>query len=742
MPEAVSRMWTHQLFVIFGLLELSVAEATVIGCAGLIIETVWRRSGGVSLLEVYFSLANLIVSIAVIARMQHLLLALSVPNLVQAVLAGAVLFLFTTFPWAAVTGLSENRSVTEVWRRTCSADLMPAMSAAMLGWVFHSLSKSAGWETATLALPTVFLLHRTYRLHIERIEDGKVHAEHLAILHMRTIEALALAIEAKDTTTSDHLRRVQVYATEIGERLGMSASELQALGAAAVLHDIGKLAVPEYIISKPGRLTPEEFERMKIHPIIGAEILEHVNFPYPVVPIVRAHHEKWNGSGYPYGLKGEEIPLGARILSAVDTLDALASDRQYRRALPLDEAMKRVEAESGSAFDPRVVEVLRDNYIDLERKAQSKKTTSLKLSLDLKVERGAAPGAGFEQARKADLLPGGPDSQPRDLLEVITQARRDMQQLVQSATKGAAMDRNEFFARFAVRLQRLIPHDTIVIWLLDGQELVPSWIHGGESRFFASLRIPLGEGLSGWVAENRKSVVNGNPAVESGYLNDSRHVSTMRSALSVSVERAGLVFGAITLYQEGRDGFTRDHLSILQSLAPRFAAGLEALSQRVDDAAPPAETAQSWDSLPFLRHLAEILKRNSRLNTPAAVVVASVDGVESLPPDRQDAAIRAGSASLAEGLETYEALCRIGPNDFAAIIMGAGARNVLTRLGRMRQPVPEFEGVSLAVGCAVFPVDGRTPEELLAIAESRVTGPADMAGPLQSASAVASGWVQ
>ena len=120
-----------------------------------------------------------------------------------------------------------------------------------------------------------------------------------------------------------------------------------------MLHDIGKLAVPEHIISKPGKLTPEEFEKMKIHPIVGAEILEQVDFPYPVVPIVRAHHEKWDGSGYPDGLAGEDIPIGARILAAVDCLDALASDRQYRKALPLDEAMAKVVAEAGKSFDPR-----------------------------------------------------------------------------------------------------------------------------------------------------------------------------------------------------------------------------------------------------------------------------------------------------------------------------------------------------------------------------------------------------
>jgi len=129
--------------------------------------------------------------------------------------------------------------------------------------------------------------------------------------------------------------------------------------------------VPESIISKPGKLTRAEFEKMKIHPVVGAEILERVEFPYPVVPIVRAHHEKWDGSGYPYGLKGEEIPIGARILAVVDCLDALASDRQYRRALPLDEAMARITCESGTSFDPSVCKALQSRYRELEARAKA-----------------------------------------------------------------------------------------------------------------------------------------------------------------------------------------------------------------------------------------------------------------------------------------------------------------------------------------------------------------------------------
>src|SRR5437588_13064562 len=219
------------------------------------------------------------------------------------------------------------------------------------------------WETSLLALPAMFVIYRSYRLYLSKLENEKRHVEEMAGLHLRTIEALALAIEAKDQTTHDHLCRVRIYAIEVAKRLNLSAEDLEALRAAHLLPDIGKLAVPEHIISKPGRLTPEEFEKMKIHPVVGAEILERVQFPYPVVPIVRAHHERWDGNGYPCGLRGQEIPTGARILAAVDCLDALASNRQYRPALPLDQAMECVAEEAGKAFDPRIVGLLQQCYV-------------------------------------------------------------------------------------------------------------------------------------------------------------------------------------------------------------------------------------------------------------------------------------------------------------------------------------------------------------------------------------------
>ncbi len=323
----------------------------------------------------------------------------------------------------------------------------------VITWVNHNL----GWEFTLLAMPVAWVLYRSYRLYIGRLETEKTHVEEMNALHIRTIETLALAIEAKDQTTHNHLRRVQHYAVEIGKEMGLSEAELNALRAASLLHDIGKLAVPEHIITKPGKLTPQEFEKMKIHPVVGAEILEQVNFPYPVAPIVKAHHERWDGRGYPLGLAGEEIPLGARILSAVDCLDALASDRQYRRAVTLDEAMAVVQSEAGKSYDPRVVEILARRYRQLEVEAPRLNKPEAKLSVDAKIERGTAPAAGFES----------PATQSRrvDFRSQIAAAGREAQYTLELVSElGNSLGMAEMLAVLSSRLTQLIPCDAIAVY--------------------------------------------------------------------------------------------------------------------------------------------------------------------------------------------------------------------------------------------------------------------------------------
>jgi putative nucleotidyltransferase with HDIG domain len=359
---------------------------------------------------------------------------------------------------------------------------------------------------------------------------------------------------------------------ELAKQLRLSEDETEALRAASVLHDIGKLAVPEHIISKPGKLTPEEFEKMKIHPIVGAEILEQVDFPYPVVPIVRAHHEKWDGSGYPNGLAGEAIPIGARILSAVDCLDALASDRQYRKALPLHEAMAKVASEANAAFDPQVVRILERGYVEWEKLARLQPLQAPpKLSTDVKVERGLAPDAGF--ARTAESPQSAfPAAETADRL---TAARHEAQTLIElNRALNSSLTLDDTLSLLAARLKRLVPHDAMAVYLRQGNVLVSGFVSGENFRLFSSLQIPLGEGVSGWVAQNHKPILNGNPSVEPGYLNHSEKAS-LRSALAVPLEGASGVAAVLALYRARQDAFTKDDLQVVEAIAFRLGAVIE-----------------------------------------------------------------------------------------------------------------------------------------------------------------------
>ena len=178
-------------------------------------------------------------------------------------------------------------------------------------------------------------------------------------MYHATVEAFATAVDAKDHVTAGHTRRVQAYCAALAREFGIADEPtLRALEAAALLHDVGKIGIPEHILNKPGKLTTEEYDVMKGHVAIGAEILSGIEFPFPVVPIVKSHHENWDGTGYPAGLRGEEIPLAARILTVVDCFDALTSDRPYRDAMSTAEAFEILQARRGTMYDPQVVDTL------------------------------------------------------------------------------------------------------------------------------------------------------------------------------------------------------------------------------------------------------------------------------------------------------------------------------------------------------------------------------------------------
>jgi GAF domain-containing protein len=303
---------------------------------------------------------------------------------------------------------------------------------------------------------------------------------------------------------------------------------------------------------------------------VGSEIVQQVRFPYPVAPIVRSHHEKWDGSGYPDGLSGNGIPIGARILAAVDCLDALASDRQYRRALPLDEAMSRVEQEAGTSFDPNVVALLKARFRELEQQARTHEPEErTKLSTDVKVERGAAPAAGFA-------------SEPVAATGLGTQERSRKQPARDVGSGGlsdGSMSLPETLSAVAIRLRHSIPYDALVVFGVHGDILVPHFVLGENFRELSALRVAMGQGLTGWVAETGKPMVNGNPAVEPGYAEGPTSIA-LRSALAVPVQGTSQTVAVLALYHAQPEAFSYEHLGILEKQGAEIGTLLEKCLKR------------------------------------------------------------------------------------------------------------------------------------------------------------------
>ena len=726
LPGVAGTISVSYVFVLLGMLDFSYPETLLVGCMAMFVQCWWRTKHRPKALHLEFSLASTAIAISFGFGAYHAMAARG-SLLFSVAAATAAYFLVGTLSTAAVLALTESKNLRRVWRESYLRSFPYYLAGGAIAVLISMCTRRFGLEITVLGLPVVYVLLRSYRLYLGRLEAEKNHAEEMASLHLRTIEALAMAVEAKDLTTHDHLQRVQIYAVELGRKLHLDDNQLQALGTASILHDIGKLAVPEHIISKPGKLTREEFEKMKIHPVVGAEILDRVKFPYDVVPIVRAHHERWDGSGYPYGLKGEEIPIGARILAVADCLDALASDRQYRRALPLDEAMAAIVAEAGRGYEPRLVKILQQNYREWERMAHSREPQGKPLSKGVTVVRGEAPGAGLQMSAAAG--PGQPDA-----LFSVAQAWQEAQALHELIGEpGHSLNLHETLAVLDSRLRRLIPYDAIAVYVREEECLVPRYVSGENTRLFSALRIPVGQGLSGWVAATGKPIINGIPSVEPGYLNDPSKFSTLRSALAIPLENAAGVTGVLALYHLGSDAFNADQLRVLLALKSKVSVILE-------NGVEPGRAATSaatdgLTSLPGARalflHLDGELARCRATGAELAVLVGDLDGFSQVN-DRfgyleGNQVLRLVAAGLLECGRQHDYVARMAGDEFVLVLPGFKKEHLPQKLVALQKVAVESGAavcgerlLGISVGAAFFPKNGGDAEGLLAEAERRM----------------------
>lgn len=466
-----------------------------------------------------------------------------------------------TFALALQSGI---KPIT-IWRKHFVDLLINYGAAASVAFLLVYNTRTVQVAFVTAIAPLLLMLYLTYKWSNRRIEVEREKNAELNRVFLSTIEALALAIDAKDQVTHGHIRRVQRFTMALAEALGVEEEkQLDALRAAALLHDTGKLAVPEYILNKPGPLTPAEFERMKVHAAVGADILKSIDFPYPVEPIVRHHHENWNGTGYPEGLTGQQIPVGARILSVVDCYDALTSDRPYRPRYSRQHAEQVLRERRGTWYDPWVVDAFLGILDKLERQDHANQKVA---------DTSAAP---LRLPAQLDVI-AATTAEEREFNEL----RRELP-LANSLPAAA-----EILFR---HLRRVIPAASVALFVPDlgKNELSVAASSGVGSDVINDLTIPIGDRISGWSMAHKQVVLNSNAALELGPV--TRTFSTpLRYAVAVPILNGpnSAAVGVITAYAS--EPFDNDHRRMLESAATLFAASLPAVptkEQRSDSPLP------------------------------------------------------------------------------------------------------------------------------------------------------------
>src|SRR6266853_1450033 len=643
------------------------------------------------------------------------------------VVAATAYFVGNTILIATAIGLSTKQSILRVWNEnflwSAPSYFVGALAAAAAAMVVQR----GGYWTAGLTSAPVYLLYRTYKVYLGRVQDEQRHVQEVSDLHLATIEALALAIDAKDQTAQSHIRRVQVYAAGLARALGMSENDIQGVKTAALLHDIGKLAVPEHILSKPGPLTQEEFQKIRIHPQVGAEIISGVPFPYPVAPLILSHHERWDGKGYPTGLAGDAIPLGARILSVVDYFDALMSERPYHKAMSFDAAIGLLRQDSGKALDPRVVSTFIEMYPALAPEAAASQEPSRKLTRVAAHAPAAAPAVGL-----VNESPGR-----KNVFEDIALAHREIYALYEIAqAMGSSLGVADTMALISSKLSNIVPFSCCALFLFvdETDSLRCRFANGVDAEQIQQLSIRSGQGLTGWVARNRRPLVNARPSADL----EAAGVSTQTSLQSALV--CPLVFnerfiGTIAVYHTEPSIFTDDHRRLLDRISEQAAAVIYnsiVFEQTQEDSLTDPLTGLPNTRFMFM-HLTRELARAERLKSEVSLLVMDLDDFKEINDNHGhhvgDRALREVAMVLRAAIRPYDICVRYAGDEFIVVLSGCGGEEAERKRMELQRAVDalQFEArpakllpLAISIGASIFPHDGDSYETLLATADSRM----------------------
>ena len=571
LPSISARISVSETFVFAAVLLFGPSASTVIVAFDTFILTSWSHGGDRPRVRAMFNVSAGSTAIWVAAHVFRFFLPVTPapPQLEQLLipvsLMASTYFAINSSLIAIAVASERGQSPIDIWKNNFVWIGLNYVGGACVAMLLVTYRQRIDFTALSVIVPLLVITYLTFRTSLGRLADANRHVAQVNDLYLSTIETLAMAVDAKDQITHGHIRRVQVYAVELAKRLGVNNDrQLKAIEAAALLHDMGKLAIPEHILNKPGKLTTAEFETMKRHAAIGADLLSSIRFPYPVVPIVRHHHENWNGKGYPTGISGTDIPLGARILAVVDCFDALNSDRPYRPRLNADEAFTILKDRRGTMYDPLVVDTFIAAYSEIAELAQAAGQQARSLLDPSEMPSGATTIGPLEEIRASAADNTALSLARQGVLEAKStiDAMNTLSQCVRQLTPSTVC--------------------TYFQYMPAADELVCVYASGDDNRALVGLTIRPGERVTGWVAANRKAISNSDATLdlgESATLVKPQPRSTISAPVVLGNE--GDLHGVLTGYSSRIDPFSHRHVYAFEQLA-------EALSQHFAKGRPAA----------------------------------------------------------------------------------------------------------------------------------------------------------
>lgn len=614
--------------------------------------------------------------------------------------AATVYFLLNTALVAAAIALSSGGAFASIWSLNFLWTSPTYFIGAVIALLAVAVARAGGVVPTLMLLGPAYVAYRSYRAYAERVEREQCQARQAADLQLEVIEALTLAIEAKDRTSRRVLRLMQTYAEGLARTVGLSDGEVRGVRTAALLHDIGNLAIPEHILAKQGRLTEAEFDRVKVHPRVGAEILESIRFPYPVTELILAHHERWDGRGYPSQLQGNAIPIGARILSVVDCFVAMLTERPHRSPRTHAEAIATLRENSGSALDPTLVETFIDALPNLEAG----------------LENNEAPGGRAVRVTEQQVA-----STALDDIAVAHREELVLREIAEALT--ASLQVSDVAALVSARLASLVPFTAAALFLHDemsGQYLCRQASGPGQDLL---------RGLTAATLEGLEQALAGHAA--GGHPVGARLESVLIAPLQIDQR----CVGALAFCHTAPGIYTAEHgrlaLQAAAQAAPVIANAVafeQAQEQSLTDLLTGLPNRRYAD-----RHLAQEIARAHRSGTRVSVLLLDVDRFKCINDESGhqagDRALVDVAQALRAGLRSYDTCARLAGDEFVVVLADCD-RELAQRKGRaLQQAVARLDffaapgapvALGISVGAATFPEDGKSPDALFAAADRRM----------------------